>query len=195
MLQISWCQSNHVPLSLCQTNVILCPDKKGPGSKAKLSLSKAPPLQGAKRRQSSAGGSLRARSPGPTQLSSLREPGTQPNWPSGSPGHPKRRDPGRWSQRQGWMGERFPAAPKPGSSQWGGLAEGSRALQDTGSLGSGPTAHPLARDWVSQRALRRRPGSTSYLTLLLRIPLLRCPNPLPNCGFPLVGCTKAPTNS
>ena len=28
-------------------------------------------------------------------------------------------DPGRWSQRQGWMGERFTAASKPGPSQWG----------------------------------------------------------------------------
>ena len=35
----SW-SGNHVPVSLYQTNVILCPDKKGPCSEAKLSLSK-----------------------------------------------------------------------------------------------------------------------------------------------------------
>ena len=85
----SW-SGNHVPVSLYRTNVILCPDKKGPGSEAKLSLSKVPIL--AKRRQISPCSSLRAKSPDPAQLSLLREPGAQPNWPSGSLGRPKWRD-------------------------------------------------------------------------------------------------------
>ena len=70
----SW-SGNNVPVNLHQTNVILCSDKKGQGPKAQLSPSKVQVL--AKRRQISVGGSLRARSPDPAQLSSLREPGTQ----------------------------------------------------------------------------------------------------------------------
>ena len=84
----SW-SGNDVPVNLYQTNVILCPDKKGQGSKVQLSPSKAPVL--ANRRQSSAASSLRARSPDSAQLSSLREPGAHPNWPSGSSGRPKAR--------------------------------------------------------------------------------------------------------
>ena len=56
----SW-SGNDVPINLYQINVILCPDKKGQGSKVQLSPSKVPVL--AKRRQSSAASSLRARSP------------------------------------------------------------------------------------------------------------------------------------
>ena len=41
-----------------------------------------------KRRQNSVGSSFRARFPHLVQLSSLREPGTQPKWPSVSSGHP-----------------------------------------------------------------------------------------------------------
>ena len=67
-------------------NVILCLDKKGQGPKAQLSPSKSPVL--ANRRQISVGRSLRARFPHPAQMSSLREPGTQPNWPSVSSNHP-----------------------------------------------------------------------------------------------------------
>ena len=65
------------------------------------------PVQ-AKSRQSSAGGSLRAKSPDPAQLSSLREPGAQPNWPSGSSGRQTGRpgptvyDPGRRSLLLAW---------------------------------------------------------------------------------------------
>lgn len=47
--------------------------------KEQLSPSKVLGL--AKRRQSSAGSSLRARSPDPPHLSSLKEPGAQPKWP------------------------------------------------------------------------------------------------------------------
>ena len=74
-------------------NIILCLDKKGPGPKAQLLPSKVPIL--VKRRQLSADTFLRARSPDPAQLSLLKEAGTQPNWPSGSSGHPKvgRQDP------------------------------------------------------------------------------------------------------
>ena len=58
-------------------NVILYPDKKGQGPKAQLLLSKVPVL--VKKMQISVGSFLRARFPDPAQLSSLREPGGQPN--------------------------------------------------------------------------------------------------------------------
>ena len=96
----SW-SGKDVPVNLYQMNVILCPDKKGQGSKVQLSPSKVPVL--AKRRQSSAASSLRVRSPDSAQLSPLREPGAQPNWPSGSSGRQTGRpgptvyDPGRRS--------------------------------------------------------------------------------------------------
>ena len=70
----SW-SGNDVPVNLYQTNVIPCSDKKGQGPKTKLSPSE---VQGpAKRKQISAGGSLRARSPDTAQLSSQREQSTQ----------------------------------------------------------------------------------------------------------------------
>ena len=70
----SW-SGNDVPVNLYQTNVIPCSDKKGQGPKTKLSPSE---VQGpAKRKQTSVGGSLRARSPDPAQLSSLREQSAQ----------------------------------------------------------------------------------------------------------------------
>ena len=61
-------------------NVTLCPDKKGQGPKAHLSPSKVPVL--VERKQISVGSSFRSRFPRPALLSSLREPGTQLNWPS-----------------------------------------------------------------------------------------------------------------
>ena len=62
MLLKSGTQSgNDVPVNLYKMNVILCPDKKGQASKVQLSPSKVPVL--AKRRQSPAASSLRARSP------------------------------------------------------------------------------------------------------------------------------------
>ena len=68
-----------VSINLYHTNVILCPNKKGQCPKEQLSPSKVLGL--AKRRQSSAGNSLRARSPDPPHLSSLKELGVQPKWP------------------------------------------------------------------------------------------------------------------
>ena len=82
----SW-SGNNVPVNFCQTNVFLCPDKKGQGPKAQLSATKVPVL--AKRRQISVGSSLGARFPHLAQLSSLRQPGNQTNWPSGSSGCPR----------------------------------------------------------------------------------------------------------
>ena len=81
----SW-SGNDVPENLYQMNVILCPDEKGQSPEAQLLPSKVPVL--AKRRQISVGSSFRARFPYPAQLSSLREPGIQPKWPSVSSGHP-----------------------------------------------------------------------------------------------------------
>ena len=80
----SW-SANDVPVNLYQMNVILCPDEKGQSPKAQLLPSRVPVL--AKRRQISVG-SFRARFPCPAQLSSLREPGIQPKWPSVSSGRP-----------------------------------------------------------------------------------------------------------
>ena len=90
VLQVRSWSGSYVPVNLYQMNVILCPDKKEQGPKAQLSLSKVPVL--AKRRQISGGSSLRARFPHPAQLSSSREPGTQPNWPSVFSVHPNRGD-------------------------------------------------------------------------------------------------------
>lgn len=70
----SWA-GNYVPVNLYQVNAILCCDKKGWGHQAQLSLSEVQIL--AKRRQISADGSLRARSPDSVQLPWLRKPGTQ----------------------------------------------------------------------------------------------------------------------
>ena len=69
--------SNNVPINLYWINVILCPYGKEQRPKAQLPPSKVPAL--AKRRQISVGSSFRARFPHPAQLSSLREPCTQPS--------------------------------------------------------------------------------------------------------------------
>ena len=90
VLEVRSGSGNDIPVSLYQMNVILCPDKLRQGSKVQLSHSRVPVL--AKRMQNSAGGSLRARTPDSAQLSSLREPGAQPNCPSHSSGHPKQGD-------------------------------------------------------------------------------------------------------
>ena len=56
----SW-SANNVPVNLYQTNVILCPEKKGQGPKVQLLTSKVQVL--ANRKQSSGGSSLRVRFP------------------------------------------------------------------------------------------------------------------------------------
>ena len=106
VLEVRSRSGHHVPVSLHQTNVILCSDKEGQGPRAQLSplevqalpkrrgslcrqvtlpgsLSPAaglgPPAsaQAPLRRQISAAGARRARSPNTAQLSSLRNPGSQ----------------------------------------------------------------------------------------------------------------------
>ena len=79
----SW-SGNDVPVNLYQMNVILCPDQKGQSPKAQPSPSKVQVK--AKRREKSVSSSFRARFPHPAQLSPLKEPGTQPKWPSVSSG-------------------------------------------------------------------------------------------------------------
>ena len=69
-------------------NVILCSDEKGQGPNAQLLPSRVLVL--AWRRHISVGSFLRTMSPGPFQVSSLREPGTQPSWPAGSSDCPNR---------------------------------------------------------------------------------------------------------
>ena len=75
LLEVRSWSGNDLLVSLYQTNVILCSDKKRQGLKAQLSPSKVQVL--AKRKQVSVGSSLRARSPAPDQLSLPREPGAQ----------------------------------------------------------------------------------------------------------------------
>ena len=98
-LKVRSLSGKDVPVSLYQMNVILCPDKKGKGPKTQLSPSRVSVL--AKRRQISVGSSLRARFPDSAQLSSLKEPGTQPNQLLGSSGRPERggdQVPQTWTQ-------------------------------------------------------------------------------------------------
>ena len=114
-LRSSW-SGNDVLINLYHMNIIVFPDKKGQGPKAQLLLSEAQVLakriqvtspgsicpapslaplaraQAHLKRQISAGSALKARFPDSAQLSSLKEPGTQPNQLSGSSGHPKRGD-------------------------------------------------------------------------------------------------------
>ena len=127
-----------VPINPYQTNVILCPDKKGQCPKEQLSPSKVLCL--ARRRQSSAGSSLRTRSQDPPHPSSLKEPGAQPTWSSGSSGLPNGERPGPtdsnpgrrpllWGQRHRDRGE-VHCLPQRLA---GGLGEGSGAIEDTAS--------------------------------------------------------------
>ena len=80
----SW-SDNNVPVSPYQVNFYSLSWQEKQGPKAQLSPPKVPIL--AKRRQVSVGSSFSARPPHPAQLSSLKEPGAQPSWPSGSSGH------------------------------------------------------------------------------------------------------------
>lgn len=81
LLEVRSQSGNDLLVTLYQTNVILCSNKKRQAPKAQLSPSKVQVL--AKRKQISVGGYLRDRSPDSAQLSSLRGPGLQPSWPSG----------------------------------------------------------------------------------------------------------------
>ena len=85
VLEVTSQSGKDFPVNLDQTNVIPCSDKKGPGPKAQLPPSEVQVV--AERKQISVGSSLRARFQGPTQLSSLMDPGVQPFWPLGSSGH------------------------------------------------------------------------------------------------------------
>ena len=86
VLKVQLWSGNYVPVNLYQINVILCPDKKWQSPKAQSPPSKLSVL--AKRRQISVDSSFRASSPYPVLLSSLIEPGIQPNWCSIFSGHP-----------------------------------------------------------------------------------------------------------
>ena len=98
--------ANQIPINIHQTNGILYSDKKEPGPKAQLSPSEAQVL--AKRRQVSAGRSLRARPPDPelpSMLARNQMPRTQlalrflrlPKWGRGREGPgPTDCDPCRW---------------------------------------------------------------------------------------------------
>ena len=161
-------------------NVTLCPDRKGQGPKAHLSPSKVPVL--IERKQISFGSSFRARFPQPAQLSSLREPGTQLNWPSVSSaaqmGRPGPTNCGSY-RRPLLLGHRdrgkrevhrcLKAGPRPVEALWGLWSPAGWSP----SLLHGPSTHPRAEGWGTWRASRRRPESASYLTLhwVTRTPL------------------------
>ena len=152
----------------------------------------------AKRRQSSADGSLRPRCPHTAQLSSLKESGTQFNRPSCSSGRPKGDragltdcDTGRLPLLLGQRdrdGGKVHYSLRPGPLLGGGLGEGSGVLQDTvPSLVPGPPAHLLTQGQVSGRASGRRLESAPYLTLHLTTttPLLSDSS---HCHSLTVGC-------
>ena len=138
ILEVKSWSDHYLPVNLYQMNVILYPDKKGPGSKAQLMPSEVHVLT--ERRQISAGGgALRARIPDPVQVSSLREPGAQPNWPSGSSSHLYGRgqflqtvtqpDCHCYQAAETKMGRGSPLPQGLGRAS-GGFDEGSGALQD-----------------------------------------------------------------
>ena len=131
------------------------------------------------KRQISAGGSLRPRSPDPAQPPSLREPGAQdPTSPQAPQAtqmararshrlHPMQTAAVISLQRQGWgIGSLPPQGLGPASGRpWRGLW--SPAGHSPQPVPWAPLAHPLARGQVSWRAPGRRLGSVSYLTLCL----------------------------
>ena len=120
---------------------MLFSDKKGQGPKAQLSPSRVLVL--GKRRQISAGGSRRARSPDSAQLSLLRGPGLRSSWSSGL------RPPTAWWRRQAsqtmtqadcccsYFTEtgrcRGSLLPQAWAEARGGLGGGSGARQETDS--------------------------------------------------------------
>ena len=131
----SW-WGNNIPVNLYKMNVIFSLDKKGHGSNAQLSPSKISGL--AKRRQISVGSSFRTKFPHSAQLTPLREPGTQPSWPSISSGCPSGR-PGLTDCGQGTWPLLFSRRDRDGgevhrsSRLVEGLSEGPGALQDVAS--------------------------------------------------------------
>ena len=174
-------------------NVVLWLDKRGQGPKVRLSPSKV--LVMAKKRQSSVGSSLRAWSPDPTQLSSLKKSGAQ----SAGSQAPQATQSGRlgpadcepadchcrdqnggevhcypkaWAEASGWpwWGLWCPAGHSPKPVLWGPQF----------------TCRPKA-GWPEGPG---REGQDTPLTSFStsRPPLHCCLNPLTNCGFLTVGC-------
>ena len=175
-----------------QTNAILCPDKKGHGPKAQLWLCKVPVL--AEKRQSSADGALRARSPDSAQLSPLkgaRCPAQRalrllrpPKEGRPAPADwPRQTANTRRSQRREW-GELLrclKAQAKAGGWPWWGL----RSPADTA-----PSPRPKANELKRLREKTR---------IYLRPSLQCCLSRLTDGLFSMVGClwagpATAPTN-
>ena len=150
----------EVPVILQQKNIIPCSDKKGQDPKAQLSASNIQVLN--KRRQISAGSSLRARSSDPTQplpwrsqvprtQLALRRPKQWGQFPRMAWWHPMQSAAAIGSQRQGWC---------KGHQQGLGLASGwpwehpgtLQGFPTVVSLFPRPPTHPLAQDEVTWRA-------------------------------------------
>ena len=164
-------------------SVILCSDKKGQVLRHNLPPPKSSPGWVSAQPAAPSG-------PGPQTLLRHQCWGSRAPKPPGpqAPRAPHVGAPGRscrWHPRQtelpwGGIGERVPAASRPGPGQWS-HSEESGEQQDTASLPApGPPGHPLARGWMIWRALRRRPGSSSFLTVCLMITapltLAECPH-------------------
>ena len=87
VLEVRSLSGNNVPVNLYQTMLFSVLTRKGKVPRHNFHPSKVSVL--AKKWQISAGGSLRG-PPDPVQLSSLRKPSDQTNWPIGSSGHPSK---------------------------------------------------------------------------------------------------------
>ena len=154
------------------------------------SVHPAPSVQAWLKRQISVGGSFRARSPDPAQLSTLREPGAQdptdPQAPQAaqtvgarSPRLcPMQTAAAIRSHRQGW-GRGSPPPQGLGLGLAGGRSWRGpwSPAGHSPSLFPGPPSPPLTRGQVSWRALGRRPGSASCLApyLMTADPWLSAP--------------------
>ena len=156
--------------------------RKGKALKAQLSPSESQVL--AERTQISAGSSLRVQSPGPANLSSPREPGAQPTWPSGSPGssgrtrRPRPRQAAAIRlQRRGWQGSLpWPQGLDPASRwTWRGLGKPCRAQPWACSLGHSSPTGP--RPCKSESQGEGRDPSLTFVSssgLQLHWPLIDC---------------------
>ena len=165
-----------IPINLYQTNLILCLDKKGQCPKQQCSPSKVPGLT--KMRQSSAGNSIRAKSPDPPHLSSLKEPGAQPKWPLRllrTPQGGERSNPGWLPLLQGQRDRDRGEVHCLPQRLVGGLGEGSGAIQDTApSLFSGV---PAKARWAGgPQGEGPDLPFTSFSTSLTTTPLLSDPS-------------------
>ena len=141
----------------------------------------------AKRRQISVGNSLTYGS-SDSQLSLLKEAGTQHNWPSGSSGHPNGGQIPQTAMQgvchccqapETRMRGGLTTFSRPGPRLVGGLGESAEALQNTPQACSlGMLAQLLAQGWMSWRDSGKGQDPPLILLSASWPPLHSCPNPL-----------------